>query len=76
MDELGKFYETSELPFQLFENEYLIIYDEENLPTYYCYEKGKLRPFKGGSIKTIHRTMLRYAIEKMSDRERQEWMSQ
>jgi len=55
-EELGKFYETSELPFQLFENEYLIIYDDENLPTYYCYEKGRLRPFKGGSIKTIHDT--------------------
>lgn len=41
------------VPFEMQENEYLIVYDNDNIAYYYCYEKGKFRPFKGGSIKTI-----------------------
>lgn len=50
-EEWVDFYTDKTLPFELNENEYLIIQTSDgNL--YYCYENGKLRKFTGGSIKT------------------------
>lgn len=51
-EEWNEFYVSKKVPFELKENEYLIIYDEEENPTYYCYEHGQLRQFRGPSIKT------------------------
>lgn len=54
-EELERFYGDLAYPFEkeLTENQYLIVYDLDNTPSYYCYEHGKLRPFKGRSIKTF-----------------------
>jgi 3-methyladenine DNA glycosylase AlkD len=35
---------------------------------------GALREFLETNVKNMPRTMLRYAIEKMSERERREWL--
>jgi 3-methyladenine DNA glycosylase AlkD len=35
---------------------------------------GALREFLAGNVNKMPRTMLRYAIEKMSERERKEWL--
>lgn len=50
--EWADFYTTQKIPFQLNENEYLII-ETDDTPLYYCYEHGELRKFRGGSITTI-----------------------
>ena len=55
-DEWIKLYTAEEVPFQLKENEYLIVNTEDNVATFYCYENGHLRKFTGGSIKTIKDT--------------------
>lgn len=47
------FYADGKLPFKLLENEYLIIYPDNDAPLFYCFEHGKLRQFRGGSIKTV-----------------------
>lgn len=52
-DEWVDFYTSQKLPFQLLENEYLVVESEDESPQYYCYEHGKLRQFRGGSIKTV-----------------------
>lgn len=52
-DEWAAFYTSQKLPFQLLENEYLVIESEDESPQYYCYEHNKLRQFRGGSIKTV-----------------------
>lgn len=49
-------YTAEEVPFQLKENEYLIVNTEDNISTFYCYENGHLRKFTGGSIKTVKDT--------------------
>lgn len=55
-EEWGEFYASSQSvpPFEMKENEYLLVYSEENgeprLCQQYCYEKGKLRKFSRGSI--------------------------
>ena len=46
-------YTKGQIPFQLQENEYLIVNSADNATTYYCAEGGKLRKFTGSSIKTI-----------------------
>lgn len=50
-------YTAEEVPFQLKENEYLIVNTEDNISTFYCYENRHLRKFTGGSIKTVKDTM-------------------
>jgi 3-methyladenine DNA glycosylase AlkD len=35
---------------------------------------GALRQFLAANVNKMPRTMLRYAIEKMSERERKEWL--
>lgn len=52
-EEWNTFCIENKVPFDMQENEYLIVYDNDNIAYYYCYEKGKFRPFKGGSIKTV-----------------------
>lgn len=52
-DEWAAFYTSQKLPFQLLENEYLVIESDDESPQYYCYEHNKLRQFRGGSIKTV-----------------------
>ena len=52
-DEWFSFYEKQEVPFELLENEYLIVKTEDDYATTYCYENGVLRKFTGGSIKTV-----------------------
>lgn len=52
-DEWVDFYTSQKLPFQLLENEYLVVESENESPQYYCYEHNKLRQFRGGSIKTV-----------------------
>jgi len=49
-------YTEGKAPFQLKENEYLIVSAEDKVTTFYCYENGQLRKFTGGSIKTIKDT--------------------
>ena len=55
-DEWIMLYTAEEVPFQLKENEYLIVNTEDNISTFYCYENGHLRKFTGGSIKTVKDT--------------------
>ena len=57
-DEWIRLYTAEEVPFQLKENEYLIVKAEDNITTFYCYENGHLRKFTGGSIKTVKDTAL------------------
>ena len=50
-NEMTAFYmEQNENSFNLLENEYLIIYDSDNHPSFYCYQDGQLRQFHGGSL--------------------------
>lgn len=49
-------YTKGTVPFQLKENEYLIVRATDGSTTFYCYENGQLRKFTGGSIKTIKDT--------------------
>jgi len=49
-------YTNNTVPFQLKENEYLIVMATDGSTTFYCYENGQLRKFTGGSIKTIKDT--------------------
>lgn len=55
-EEWGEFYASSQSvpPFEMKENEYLLVYSEENgeprLCQQYCCEKGRLRKFSHGSI--------------------------
>ena len=46
-------YNEGKVPFELKENEYLIVKVDNSSSTFYCYENGHLRKFTGGSIKTI-----------------------
>lgn len=55
-DEWVEMYTTNKPPFEMKENEYLIVKTEDGCTTYYCYEKGALRKFTGCSIKTIKDT--------------------
>ena len=52
-DEWVDFYTSQKLPFQMLENEYLVVESDDGSPQYYCYEHNKLRQFRGGSIKTV-----------------------
>lgn len=49
-------YTNGTIPFQLKENEYLIVRSTDSSTTFYCYENGQLRKFTGGSIKTVKDT--------------------
>lgn len=49
-------YTKGTVPFQLKENEYLIVRATDGSTTFYCYENGQLRKFTGGSIKTVKDT--------------------
>lgn len=49
-------YTNNTVPFQLKENEYLIVRATDSSTTFYCYENGQLRKFTGGSIKTVKDT--------------------
>lgn len=51
-DEWITLYTENKVPFELKENEYLIVKTADNVTTYYCYEKGTLRKVSGSSIKT------------------------
>ena len=42
------------MPFEMLENQYLIVEAKGVGDTYYCNERGKLRKFTGGSIKTYN----------------------
>jgi len=46
-------YNDGKVPFELKENEYLIVKVDSTSSTFYCYENGHLRKFTGGSIKTV-----------------------
>ena len=52
-DEWVDFYTSQKLPFQMLENEYLVVESDDESQQYYCYEHNKLRQFRGGSIKTV-----------------------
>jgi len=52
-DEWWALYTEGRVPFELKENEYLIVKAEDNITTFYCCENGGLRKFTGGSIKTV-----------------------
>lgn len=52
-EEFADMFASSTVPFEMNENEYLIVHDIEGYTTYYCYENGKFRNFRGGSIKTF-----------------------
>ena len=52
-DEWVDFYTSQKLPFQMLENEYLVVESDDGSQQYYCYEHNKLRQFRGGSIKTV-----------------------
>jgi len=49
-------YNEGKVPFELKENQYLIVKASDSGSTFYCYENGQLRKFTGGSIKTIKDT--------------------
>ena len=49
-------YTEGKIPFQLKENEYLIVHTEDHSTTFYCFENGHLRKFTGCSIKTVKDT--------------------
>ena len=51
-EEWLELYTNSTIPFQLKENEYLIVKSDGSSTIFYCYENGQLRKFTGGSIKT------------------------
>lgn len=57
-EEWSNFYLTRQVPIDLKENEYLIVQFEQESPLYFCFEHGKLRQFRGGSIKTDKETSL------------------
>ena len=52
-EEFAEMFVTNRVPFQMKENEYLIVHDTQGCSTFYCYENGKFRNFRGGSIKTF-----------------------
>lgn len=52
-DEWVEFYAEGKVPFEMKENEYLMVFTDDNTVSHYCYEKGKFRKFTGGSIKTF-----------------------
>ena len=49
-------YTNNIVPFQLKENEYLIVKTDDRASTFYCWENNQLRKFTGGSIKTVKDT--------------------
>ena len=53
-DEWVELYSEKQIPFQMKENEYLLVYSKEagelQLTSQYCYENGALRKFSRGSI--------------------------
>jgi len=51
-DEWVQFYTDGLPPFEMYENEYLMVLADGGSTSYYCFENGKLRKFSGGSIKT------------------------
>lgn len=51
-DEWLALYNDGKVPFELKENQYLIVKADSSSSTFYCYEGGQLRKFTGGSIKT------------------------
>ena len=55
-DEWLALYTEGKIPFQLKENEYLIVRAEDGSTVFYCNEQSKLRKFTGGSIKTFKDT--------------------
>ena len=55
-DEWLALYTEGKIPFQLKDNEYLIVRAEDSSTVFYCNEQGKLRKFTGGSIKTFKDT--------------------
>lgn len=55
-DEWIEFYQTGTVPFEMKNNEYLIVKTEDGATTFYCYEEGTLRKFTGPSIKTYKDT--------------------
>ena len=52
-DEWLALYNEGKVPFELKENQYLIVRMDNSSSLFYCYESGKLRKFTGGSIKTV-----------------------
>ena len=55
-DEWLALYNEGKIPFELKENEYLIVKSDDSSSTFYCYENKQLRKFTGGSIKTVKDT--------------------
>ncbi len=55
-DEWQTLYNDGKVPFELKENQYLIVKVDGGSSTFYCYENGKLRRFTGGAIKTTKDT--------------------
>lgn len=49
-------YNDGEIPFEMKENQYLIVKSDDGSSIFYCYENGHLRKFTGGSIKTTKDT--------------------
>lgn len=52
-DEWAQFYLDQIPPFEMKENQYLIVHSDGYSTLTYCWEHGKLRKFTGGSIKTF-----------------------
>ena len=67
-DEWLVLYTEGKVPFQLKENEYLIVESEDGSSTFYCNEGGNLRKFTGGSIKTVKDTTPVFLEEKDTDK--------
>ena len=63
-DEWLDLYTEGKIPFQLKENEYLIVKTGDGTTTFYCNENGRLRKFTGGSIKTYIQCHLKNRKEK------------
>ena len=55
-EEWLELYTNGTIPFQLKENEYLIVKSADSSTTFYCYENGQLRKFTGGSLRTTKDT--------------------
>jgi len=51
-DEWLTLYNDGKIPFELKENQYLIVKTDGSSSIFYCYENGQLRKFTGGAIKT------------------------
>ena len=55
-EEWAEFYIDKLPPFEMKENEYLIVESEDGSTTFYCNEHGTLRKFTGCAIKTVKDT--------------------